>query len=186
MRAWLTRSSLQRRTARSLYGSIVTQARQPVLYAEWGIPDTAQGRLEMIVLHLALVLQRLAQEGESGKRLGRALTEEFVCDMDDAMREMTFGDLAVPREVKRIAAALFDRHNAYAAALREDQDAPLEAALSAQLAYLQAPRMDVAHLAHYMRDAARSLAQQPARGVLAGELAWPGLAAPAIVGHRID
>ena len=49
--------------------------------------------------------------------LGQALTEAFVVDLDDVMREMTFGDLAVPREVKRATAALFDRHRAYSKAL---------------------------------------------------------------------
>ena len=42
------------RTARSLYGSIVTAARRPAFYANWGVPDTIQGRFEMIAAHLAL------------------------------------------------------------------------------------------------------------------------------------
>ena len=57
-------------------------------------------------------------------------------DLDDAMREMTFGDLAVPREVKRAAAALFDRHRAYLAALGAPDDMTLAQAMAAQLAYL--------------------------------------------------
>ena len=50
-----------------------------------------------------------------------------MVDLDDAMREMTFGDLAVPREVKRAAAALFDRHRAYLAALGAADDMTLGA-----------------------------------------------------------
>ena len=95
----------------------MTAAREPVFYAAWGVPDTVQGRFEMIALHLVLVLRRLAAEGERASAWRRALTEAFVVDLDDGMREMTFGDLAVPREVKRAAAALFDRHRAYLAAL---------------------------------------------------------------------
>ena len=71
MLAWLKERGNLRRTARSLYGSIVTQARSPGVYAPWGVPDTPEGRFEMIVLHLVLVLRRLASEGERGPRARR-------------------------------------------------------------------------------------------------------------------
>ena len=100
------------------------------------MPDTVQGRFEMIALHVALASRRIGAEGAAGRRLGVALTEAFVVDMDDGMRELTFGDLAVPREIKRAAAALFDRHTAYLAALAATSDMSLAEALQAQLAYL--------------------------------------------------
>jgi cytochrome b pre-mRNA-processing protein 3 len=179
MLAWLTARRDRRRTARELYGSIVTQARQPVFYADWGVADALQGRFEMIVLHLALMLQRLAAEGDPGKRLGRALTESFVVDMDDAMREMTFGDLAVPREIKHAVAALYDRHNAYIAALASPEPAALEAVLGQQMAYLgSSERLDAAALARYMRHAVGALAQLSGPQVLAGRFEWPALASP--------
>ena len=86
-------------------------ARARVLRAV-GRADSIQGRFEMVALHLVLALRRIAAEGPDAEPLGRALTEAFVVDLDDVMREMTFGDLAVPREVKRATAALFDRHSA--------------------------------------------------------------------------
>ena len=79
----------------------------------------------MIALHLVLVLDRLAGAGEPGRRLGEALTEAFVADLDDTLREMTVGDLAVPRHVKRAVAALHERYAAYRAALAAADDAPL-------------------------------------------------------------
>ena len=125
MLTWLKSSRDRRQVARSLYGSSVTAARAHNFYAQWGVPDTVQGRFEMIALHVALVLRRLDKEGGAGRRLGLALTEAFVVDMDDTMREMTFGDLAVPREIKRATAALFDRHTAYLAALAAPTDMSL-------------------------------------------------------------
>src|SRR5437867_2316109 len=132
---WLRNRSTRHRTARSLYGSIVTAARSRAFYANWGLPDTMQGRFEMIVLHLALAVRRLGSEGDAGKRLAQALIEAFVVDMDDAMRELTFSDVAVPHEIKRATAAAFDRHRAYLAALDGPHDM-LERAIEAQLAYL--------------------------------------------------
>jgi cytochrome b pre-mRNA-processing protein 3 len=173
--AWLKNRRDRQRTARKLYGSIVTQARQPTFYAAWGIPDTAQGRFEMIALHLTLALQRLSQEGRGGRQLARSLTESFVVDMDDAMREMTFSDLAVPREIKRAAAALYDRHAAYLAACAPTAgpDA-LPAALLGALAYLGAnERIDANTLAGYIRRALSTLQASPSTHILTGELRWP-------------
>ena len=174
MLAWLNKNRSRRRTARSLYGSIVTAARRTAFYADWGVPDTVQGRFEMIVLHLVLVQHRLGAEGEAGARLARALSEAFVVDMDDGMREMTFGDLAVPREIKRATAALFDRHHAYLAALAGTDDMSVQQALASQMAYLEAEGgVNVPRLAAYMRAAARALDGQAAAQIFGGEVVWP-------------
>jgi cytochrome b pre-mRNA-processing protein 3 len=181
MFAWLSRRSHRRRNARELYGSIVTQARKPTFYSAWGVPDTMAGRFEMVVVHLSVVLDRLQEEAgaEAGRAaaMARALTETFIADMDASMREMTFGDLAVPKEVKRTAAALFDRHSAYRGPLRARQAAALAGILQVQLAYLAAAgRMDVDRLAHYMLQAADGLGRLSAGALLAGGLAWPAAA----------
>jgi cytochrome b pre-mRNA-processing protein 3 len=174
MLAWLRRSRTLRQTARFLYGSIVTAARQRVFYEDWGIPDTVAGRLEMILLHLCLAQRRLGAEGEEGLRLARALSEVFVVDMDDAMREMTFGDLSVPRQARRAATALFDRWGAFRAALAEGDDHPLEEALREAIAYLDPQgRIDRARLARYMRRAAEAIDAEPTARILAGEFPWP-------------
>ena len=174
MLTWLKKRRDRRETARSFYGSIVTRARERIFYAEWGVPDTLQGRFEMILLHMVLALRRLAAEGHAGGRLARALNEAFVVDMDDIMREMTFGDLAVPREVKRATAALYDRHAAYLAGLASPHDMVLPQAIQAQLAYLDhGGRLDPLRMAAYMRSAATALDAQPSVEVLAGQPAWP-------------
>lgn len=174
MLAWLTSRRTRQKTARSLYGSIVSAARRPAFYASWGVPDTMQGRFETIVLHLALAVRRLGSEGAEGKRLAQALMEAFVTDMDDAMRELTFGDLAVPREIKRATAAAFDRHTAYLAALEGPADI-LEQTIEAQLAYLEAPGLDVANLADYVRRAVAMQDRQPSPQALAGSIVWPDI-----------
>jgi cytochrome b pre-mRNA-processing protein 3 len=172
MLSWSQRG--RRQVARSLYGSSVTAARAPAFYARWGVPDTLQGRFEMIALHVVLLLRRLGTEGEVGRRLGVAVSEAFVVDMDDGMRELTFGDLAVPREIKRAAAALLDRNRAYRQALEARQPSPLLEALEAQMAYLvPAGRLDAARLAHYMLEVAQCLDRQSGSALLAGRLGWP-------------
>ena len=175
MLAWLKQLGTRRQTARSLYGSIVTQARSRSLYAGLGVPDTAEGRFEMIVLHLILVSRRLAREGEAGKRLARALTETFVVDLDDSLREMSVGDLAVPREVKRAVAVLHDRYATYGAGLDAAPDADkLVSVIRAKLASLRgAESLDAAGVRTYIEGAVRGLDLQAGTEVLAGRLGWP-------------
>jgi cytochrome b pre-mRNA-processing protein 3 len=171
---WLKRRLGRDQTARKLYGSIVTQARRPAFYADWGVPDTPQGRFEMVVLHLALVVRRLTREGAAGQRLARALNERFIVDMDDTMREMTFGDLRVPREIKQVTAALLDRHKAYSEALAEPQAGKLQEALAAPLHYLgDSGQFDIVGLADYMARAASALDPVPGARLLDGDLDWP-------------
>jgi cytochrome b pre-mRNA-processing protein 3 len=174
MLTWLKQRQDQRQKARSLYGSIVTQARSRDFYASWGVPDTTEGRFEMIALHLVLVLHRLEGAGAPGRRLGMALTEAFVADLDDSLREMTVGDLAVPRHVKRAVAALYERHAAYLAALAASSDLPLTAAIHARLGGAGAiPNLDAGRLCGYMREAKHRLDLLPGIEVLAGRVAWP-------------
>jgi cytochrome b pre-mRNA-processing protein 3 len=174
MFAWLSRRLDRQRNARELYGSIVTQARAPIFYTAWGVPDSVQGRFEMLVLHVCVVLGRLQQEEGQGGELARAVSEAFIADMDASMREMTFGDLAVPREIARTAAALFDRHSAYRRSLKARQAESLSQNLATQMAYLGGgTRLDTARLAHYMLEAADRLGRQPGSELLAGRLGWP-------------
>ena len=158
MLGWLKRRLDRAATARKLYGSSVTQARRQAFYANWHIPDTPQGRFEMVVLHVVLLVRRLTREGAAGARLARALNEAFIADMDDNMREMTFGDLRVPREIKQVTAALLDRHKAYADALQDPQAAKLQEALAGQLRYLgDSQQFAIVALADYMQRAASTL-----------------------------
>ena len=173
MLAWLKSGRERRQVARSLYGSSVTAARAATFYGDWGVPDTLAGRFEMVALHVALLLHRLAAVSPPDRRLSVALTEAFVVDMDDSMRELTFGDLAVPREIKRATAALFDRHAAYLAALAGTSDIALSDALKVQLAYLGPAPVNSRRLSDYVQRCARALDAQPTAQILAGRVEWP-------------
>ena len=94
--------------------------------------------------------------------------------MDDGMRELTFGDLAVPREIKRAAAALYDRHSAYIAALAPSSNISVKDMLGTQLAYLAAAdALDRSQLADYVQGCARALDEQGEEDILDGQIAWP-------------
>jgi cytochrome b pre-mRNA-processing protein 3 len=64
-------------TIDTLYGTIVAQARSPVFYRDYGVPDTVLARLDMIMLHLVLVLRRLRDAGPDGPAVGQRLFDHF-------------------------------------------------------------------------------------------------------------
>lgn len=95
----------------ALYDTIVAEGRRPEYYAIYGVPDTNDGRFDMIALVLSLVLLRLEREGADHDSV--RLTERFIADMDGQIREIGFGDLVVGKQVGGIMAVLGGRLGAY-------------------------------------------------------------------------
>ena len=123
---WFRARSPVGRKAAKIYGSIVTQSRDPVFYHDLGIPDTPSGRYEVLVLHMAIVLHRLITIEAPDGPISRAITEAFVTDIDDSLREMAFGDMSVPRRVKKAAAGLRERCLSYREAFGAGEPSALE------------------------------------------------------------
>jgi cytochrome b pre-mRNA-processing protein 3 len=103
-------------TIEAIYGMIVAQAREPLFYRAMGVPDTVNGRFDMVLLHLWMVLRRL-RPTEGGAGLAQALFDHFCSDMDDNLREMGVGDLTVPRRMQKFGEAFYGRVAAYDLAL---------------------------------------------------------------------
>jgi cytochrome b pre-mRNA-processing protein 3 len=114
-------------TIEGIYGMIVTQAREPLFYRDLGVPDTVNGRFDMLVLHLWMVLRRL-KATEGGAALCQALFDRFCEDMDANLREMGVGDLTVPKRMQAFGEAFYGRSAAYDLALTEGLE-PLAQAL---------------------------------------------------------
>jgi cytochrome b pre-mRNA-processing protein 3 len=156
----------------SLYGAIVAQARSPAFYQIYGVPDTVTGRLEMIMLHAVLVLRRLQlQNGGGNRELGQVLFDRFCRDMDDNMREMGVGDLAVPRKMRRIGEAFYGRQATYGAALAAADDQAMIAALARNVFPVGSKQDGAARLAAYSRRAFEQLQAQD--GFERGDIFFP-------------
>lgn len=163
---------LQPDTISALYGTIVAQARLPGFYRDYGVPDTVEGRFELIVLHLGLFLRRLASDTEVVRELGQRVFDRFCKDMDQNLREMAISDLKVPAEMRRIGAAYYGRARAYKAALTEPGEASLAVAIARNV-YGNPSSPDAARLATYISSVAARLAAQDASTLARGELRFP-------------
>lgn len=157
----------------SLYGMIVAQARRPVFYADFGVPDTVQGRFDLIVLHLVLLLRRLDGSGEQERLFGQRLFDAFCRDLDGNLREMGIGDLAVPKHMQRFGEAFYGRQAAYLAALASSDAQDFENALTRNILEGRKDRGGAARLALYARAAVRELDVQKVDALMRGELALP-------------
>jgi len=163
------------RTIEALYGVIVAQARDATFYERYGVPDTVEGRFDMIVVHLALVTRRLRAEAEQGQAQSQALFDTFCLDMDHNLREMGVGDMAVPKRMKRFGEAFYGRAAAYDQALDEvnsDSGAGLVRAVGRNL-FSDEEHAGAGPLAAYMRKAERALADAKADDIIRGAFRFP-------------
>ena len=175
------------RNIHGLYGAIVAQARLTTFYTRYGVSDSVDGRFELIVLHLVLVLRRLGGEQtaaprqgspkqgspRAAARIGQQLFDVFCHDLDDNLREMGVGDLAVPRKMRKFGEAFYGRQAAYGAALGAADDRELEKALARNIFGLAETDENAARLARYARAAVERLSGEAEDALLAGKVMFP-------------
>jgi len=113
----------------ALYAAAVARARDPWFYTRLGVPDTFDGRFDLVGLHAALLIHRLQGEATPGPALAQAVFDAMFSDMDHTFREMGL-DMGVPRRVKAMWEAFHGRAQAYAAALDTGDEDALAAALA--------------------------------------------------------
>jgi cytochrome b pre-mRNA-processing protein 3 len=126
-RVWqrMTKESPYAAPAREVYLAVVAQARQPVFYASFGVPDSIDGRFDMIALHAILLVRRIKGRGTASDQFGREFMSYLFADMDRNLREMGTGDMRVGKKIKEMAEAFYGRARAYNAAL-DTGEPPLE------------------------------------------------------------
>lgn len=113
------------RTIGTIYGMIVARAREPGFYEVFGVPDTVDGRFDLLVLHLWMALRRLRAGGQT--QLAQGLFDHFCNDMDANLREMGVGDLTVPKRMQKFGEAFYGRSTAYDAAMEAGHEALAQA-----------------------------------------------------------
>lgn len=152
---------------RPLYDAVIARARDPHWYREGQVPDTLDGRFDMITAVLTLVLLRLETEGEAAKQESVLLTELFVDDMDGSIRQIGIGDLLVGKHIGRMMGALGGR----LAAFRAATDGPLDGPVRRNIFHDAAPSDEaVGVVAGGLARFREALAAAPAAALLAGEV----------------
>ena len=166
------RRNSQARTIHVLYGAIVAQARSVTFYADYRVPDTVEGRFDLIVLHLVLLLNRLGRSADASRGQGQELFDAFCRDLDANLREMGVGDLAVPKRMQAFAEAFYGRQAAYLAALDAADERVFEKALARNI-FPAGNDAEAVQLARYARAAVTRIDAQDDGALIRGEVDFP-------------
>ncbi len=171
-RLFRPRADPLRLAAEALYETALAAARRPGLYRRWGVPDSLDGRFEMLALHLYVLFRRL--KGAEMPDLAQALYDSALRDLDRALRQMGAGDLGISRRIRRMAEALNGRIAAYDAAL--GHPAALAETLRRNLYGTLAaapPSPSIASAADYLRHAIAGAESWRREDLAAGRVQFP-------------
>jgi len=162
--------------AASVYAAIVEAARNQLFYTRFGVPDTLDGRFEILSIMLHAVNRRLVHGKDPDKGFSRRITEHFVVDMDSNLRDMGVSDVRVAKKMKTLYGAYGGRIGAYDIALASGGDA-LEKAVARNVFAQGASAGAAAALAAYIQAAETMLEGIPTFDIGAGHVAFPDPAA---------
>jgi cytochrome b pre-mRNA-processing protein 3 len=132
--------------ARVLYRQVAERARHPILFTAYGVPDTIDGRFEMLCLHAYALFHGLKGKGADADILSQAVYDAMFADLDGSLRELGAADLGVGKRIKAMTEALNGRIQAY------DRDAELEQAVRRNVYRTATPSDEqVRWMASYLR-----------------------------------
>jgi cytochrome b pre-mRNA-processing protein 3 len=135
------------------------------------VSDTIEGRYEMIVLHVALLLRRLGVPDSGRARLAQAVVDFMAADLDRSIRELGVGDLSVSRFMKRLGEGLYGRATAYGGALESGDSAALGTALLRNVyAGIEPDGRILAAIGSYVRKQHEHLSLQPIARIALGDI----------------
>lgn len=161
----------ERQSARDMYAAVVAQARHPAFYEQFGVPDTVDGRFELVCVHAFLVMRRLKTEPKAVKT-AQALFDTMFAELDYSLREMGAGDLGVGRRVKTMAKAFYGRISAYDAGLAAGRG-NLEDALARNVYRTSKPQgVELSRLADYIARTDASLRSRALDRILSGDIGF--------------
>jgi cytochrome b pre-mRNA-processing protein 3 len=158
---------------RALFKGLSAQARQPSLYINAGVPDTVEGRFELCVLHVVLLLHRLKGQGAQASETAQAVFDTFLNNLDEGLRDMGVGDMSVGKKMRKLGEAVYGRIKSYDRALAEGGDPDELAAVIRRTVFQDQDAPGAAALAAYVRTVEADMAAQPLSDILEARLHWP-------------
>jgi len=182
MLRFFSRRRAEQEAADRIYAAAAEASRNPVLFREYGMPDTLQGRFESMALHLFPVLHRLMHDPGDDPHLARLASERFVAHMDDGFREMGMGDAAVPKQMKVLYRSFAGRIAAYKRATEEGEGA-LAAAISRNIFPEGGGERHALALARYLKAATERVRDASLDDLRRGAVPFPR---PLPVGSEVD
>ena len=174
------KARMRRAKAKELFKTVLQQSRQPYFYEEFGVPDTMEGRFEMLSIHGGLLVDRLCRSdtGKEGRVLAQTFFDVMFKNVDWGMRESGVGDLAVPRRIKKMMSDFKGRAYAYNEAYRSGKGCITHALLRNVYPEGKRPSMETLEkFATYVQSVAHTLDQQGLSDFWLGRVHFPPVGA---------
>lgn len=165
----LWRNRRHERVGFTLYTAAVSAARNPFFYQDLEVPDTLDGRFDLVGLHVALLIRRLRKLPPPGAAVAQAVFDAMFSDMDTNLRELGVGDMTVAKKVRAMWEAFHGRADAYEAPLAA-RDLPALAAALGRNVWRGADAPGAPRLAELALAQADTLDTEPAEALLAGRV----------------
>jgi len=176
---WLKKKDRKQTAAFELYTAMVTQARQPDFYAKIGVPDTIEGRFDLILVH-AFVLFRRLKTDDGDRDLAQHIFDVMFADLDQNMREMGIGDVGILKRIRKMSESYHGRIVAYEEGVQSGA-AELAAALDRNLfADTDVRDEQLMAMVGYVHDALASLEKQAILELQNGAVHFPNVPAVAV------
>jgi cytochrome b pre-mRNA-processing protein 3 len=153
--------------AARVYAALLSHARIPAFYSDMGVPDTFEGRFDLLSLHVFMVMH-VVLPGADGKRFNQALFDVTFSDMDQALREAGRGDMGVPKHMRRMMKAFNGRMHAYETAIADEVSLQQALARNIYGASLEDCAENAQRLAAYILENVEFLQKQPISQVMSG------------------
>lgn len=160
--------------ANRLYLRAVDQARSPIFFTQYGVPDTVDGRFDLIILHTMLLMRCLRGKGKEATDTSQSVLNLMFSDMDRNLREMGVGDLSVGKQVKKMAKAFYGRSESWENGMdssRRDLVIAFEETLYRSVE--QSPEQ-ASGLADYTLEIGEILETQDIKQLLDGDISFTG------------
>lgn len=172
---WIKVRTARKKAAMEIYQACVAQSRDTAFYEALGVTDDINGRFDLISLHTILVIGRLDQFGNKGRKLAQTVFDTMFVTMDFTLREMGVGDLGVPKHMQKMMKAFNGRIHAYYAALKDKNMPALELALTRNVyrAEGEAIPAGVPAMAMYVMDCHQTLMTQDFESFMDGNAFFP-------------
>ena len=156
-----------------LYLTAVDQSRTPALYTDYGVPDTVDGRFDMIIVHIMLLIRRLRGGGEGAEAISQNVLNLMFADMDRNFREMGIADISIGKHVKRTAKAFYGRAEVLEKGLDAGRPALLDAVQETIYPAIKETDQGASELTDYIVAVDTHLRTQSVDEILTGNVSYP-------------
>ena len=97
----------------NFYQKIVNISRNKTFYENYLVPDTIDGRFDLLALFSIILTYFLSKSGSKGQIISQILFDKIFLDLDLSLRELGAGDTGVNIKIRNMVESYMGRQKVY-------------------------------------------------------------------------